>query len=172
MRKLFVSAPTVTLRNTLFVWRLIGWLMLAGLIIVLDQASKLWIIEKIQLGQAIELSSFLNIVLVHNSGAAFSFLSEASGWQRWFFVVLALGISGWLVILIWRHINERCMPLACSLILGGALGNVIDRLLFGAVVDFIDFHIASYHWPAFNVADSAISIGVVLLLWDQLRRKN
>ena len=111
---------------------------------------------------------FFNLALVFNPGAAFSFLSDAGGWQRWFFVALALAVSVWLTLLIRSHAAERLLPLAAALILGGALGNVIDRIRFGAVVDFLDVHAAGWHWPAFNVADAAISMGVALLIWQQL----
>jgi len=144
------------------------WLGLAGLIIVLDQLTKFWVVSALRLGQSIELTSFLNLVFVYNPGAAFSFLSDAGGWQRWFFVVLAIAVSGWLTFLIRQHASERLLPLAATLILGGALGNVIDRIRYGAVVDFVDVHAAGWHWPAFNVADSAISVGVALLIWQQL----
>ena len=144
------------------------WLGLSGLIIALDQLTKLWVVSLLKLGQSIELTSFFNLVFVFNPGAAFSFLSDAGGWQRWFFIVLALAVSGWLTLLIRQHQSERLLPLAAALILGGALGNVIDRVRFGAVVDFLDVHVAGWHWPAFNVADSAISVGVVLLVWQQL----
>lgn len=144
------------------------WLGLSGLIIVLDQLTKHWIISALELGQRIELTSFFNLVFVFNPGAAFSFLSDAGGWQRWFFVVLALAVSGWLTLLIRQHASQRLLPLAAAMILGGALGNVIDRMRFGAVVDFLDVHAAGWHWPAFNVADSAISAGVVLLVLQQL----
>jgi signal peptidase II len=144
------------------------WLGLSGLIIIFDQLTKFWIVSALKLGQSIELTSFFNLVFVYNPGAAFSFLSDAGGWQRWFFVVLALAVSGWLTLLIWQHASERLLPLAAAMILGGALGNVIDRVRFGAVVDFLDVHAAGWHWPAFNVADSAISVGVVLLIVQQL----
>jgi len=144
------------------------WLGLSGLIIVFDQLTKFWVVSALRLGQSIELTSFFNLVFVYNAGAAFSFLSDAGGWQRWFFVVLALAVSGWLTLLIRQHASERMLPLAAALILGGALGNVIDRIRFGAVVDFLDVHAAGWHWPAFNVADSAISAGVVLLILQQL----
>ncbi len=147
------------------------WLALAALVILLDQASKLWVLGSFHLGESLPMTSFFNLVLVFNSGAAFSFLSDAGGWQKWFFVTLALVISGWLAVMIRQHAAERLQPLAFALVLGGALGNVIDRLRFGAVVDFLDFHVAGWHWPAFNVADSAITVGVALLLWQQLTHK-
>ena len=148
--------------------RFASWLGLSGLIIVLDQLTKFWVVSALSLGQSIELTGFLNLVFVYNPGAAFSFLSDAGGWQRWFFVALALAVSAWLTFLIRQHAAECLLPLAATLILGGALGNVIDRIRFGAVVDFVDVHAAGWHWPAFNVADSAISVGVALLLWQQL----
>ena len=148
--------------------RFASWLGLSGLIIVLDQLTKFWVVSALSLGQSIELTGFLNLVFVYNPGAAFSFLSDAGGWQRWFFVALALAVSAWLTFQIRQHAAERLLPLAATLILGGALGNVVDRIRFGAVVDFVDVHAAGWHWPAFNVADSAISVGVALLLWQQL----
>ena len=148
--------------------RLAYWLGLSGLIIVLDQLTKFWIVSALRLGQSIELTAFLNLVFVYNPGAAFSFLSDAGGWQRWFFVGLALAVSTWLTLLIRQHASERLLPLAAALILGGALGNVIDRIRFGAVVDFLDAHAAGWHFPAFNAADSAISVGVALLIWQGL----
>ncbi len=147
------------------------WFGLAAVVIGLDQASKLWVLASFHLHEVLPVTGFFNLVLVFNSGAAFSFLSDAGGWQKWFFIVLALAISGWLVWEIRRHASERLLSTAFSLVLGGALGNVIDRVRFGAVVDFLDFHVAGWHWPAFNVADSAITIGVVLLLWQQLNYK-
>ena len=144
------------------------WLALSGLIIALDQLTKFWVVSALSLGQSIELTSFLNLVFVYNPGAAFSFLSDAGGWQRWFFVLLAIAVSGWLTFLIRQHASERMLPLAATLILGGALGNVIDRIRFGAVVDFVDVHAAGWHWPAFKVADSAMSVGVALLIVQQL----
>jgi len=145
------------------------WLLLAGFFIVLDQVSKAWVLASFRLMESQIVTPFCNLVLVFNSGAAFSFLAGAGGWQKWFFVVLALGISLWLVTLLRRHAGERLLPTALSLILGGAIGNLIDRLRFDAVVDFLDFHLAGYHWPAFNVADSAITVGVALMLWHQFR---
>lgn len=145
------------------------WLGLAALVILLDQMTKLWLAGWVRPGENVALTSFLNLVHVFNTGAAFSFLSDAGGWQRGFFVTLALAVSLWLTFLIHRHAGERLLPAAAALILGGALGNVIDRIRFGAVFDFIDVHAAGWHWPAFNVADSAISVGVVLLLCQQFR---
>jgi signal peptidase II len=148
------------------------WFGLAALVVGLDQATKLWVLASFQSGESLPLAAYFNLVLVFNSGAAFSFLANAGGWQKWFFVILALAISAWLIVMIRQHAAERLLPVALSLVLGGALGNVIDRLRFGAVVDFLDFHVAGWHWPAFNVADSAISVGVALLLWQQITHKD
>ncbi|MCM2287980.1 MAG: signal peptidase II [Sulfuritalea sp.] len=148
---------------------MLRWLALAALVLLLDQASKAWVLANFRLMESQSVTSFFNLVLVYNSGAAFSFLAGAGGWQKWFFVILALGISVWLLSLLRRHAQERLLPTSLALILGGAIGNVIDRLRFDAVVDFLDFHLAGYHWPAFNVADSAITVGVVLMLWHQFR---
>ncbi len=145
------------------------WLALTALVLVLDQASKAWVLASFRLMESQIVTPCFNLVFVFNSGAAFSFLAGAGGWQKWFFVVLALGISLWLLGLLRRHAQERLMPAALSLILGGAVGNLIDRLRFDAVVDFLDFHLAGYHFPAFNVADSAITIGVALMLLHQFR---
>jgi len=147
------------------------WLMLAAAVIVADFASKAWVLSAFHLHESVAVTSFFNLVLVFNPGASFSFLADAGGWQRWFFIVLALAISAWLVVMIRQHARERLMPAALALVLGGALGNVIDRVRFGAVVDFLDFHVAGWHFPAFNVADSAISVGVILLIWQQLTHK-
>jgi signal peptidase II len=148
--------------------RLTFWLALAGLVIVFDQATKAWVLAAFHIGESAVVTPFFNLVLLFNPGASFSFLADAGGWQRWFFIVLALGISVWLLSLLRKHAGERLMPLALTLILGGALGNVIDRVRFGAVADFLHFHWNEHYFPAFNVADSCISIGVVLMLWYEL----
>jgi signal peptidase II len=152
--------------------RFTGWFALAGVVIVIDFLTKAWVLASFQTHERVAVTTFFNLVLVFNPGASFSFLADAGGWQRWFFVVLALAISLWLVVMVVRHAAERVMPAALALVLGGALGNVIDRLRFGAVVDFLDFHLGGWHWPAFNVADSAITVGVILLLWQQLTHKD
>ncbi|MDO9449410.1 MAG: signal peptidase II [Rugosibacter sp.] len=146
------------------------WLALAAAIIGVDQISKWWILTHFHYMESLPVTSFFNLFLVFNPGAAFSFLANAGGWQKWFFIVLALGVSLWLLMLLRQHAQERLLPMALSLVLGGALGNVIDRLRFDAVIDFLDFHLAGYHWPAFNVADSAITVGVVLMLIHQFRQ--
>lgn len=141
------------------------WLALALVIVLADQATKAWAQAALSAYEAVAVTPFFNLVLVHNTGAAFSFLAGAGGWQRWFFVILTLviaaGVAVWLVRSAGR---SRGTPLALALILGGAIGNLIDRLRFGHVIDFLDFHAAGWHWPAFNVADSAISCGAVLLV--------
>lgn len=148
---------------------LVRWLGLAGAVIALDQITKLAILQAFVVGDQLELAPFFNLILTYNPGAAFSFLADAGGWQKWFFTALALGISAWIVTMLKTHGEERLLSLALSLIMGGALGNVIDRFAYGAVVDFLDFHFAGWHFPAFNVADSAITVGAILLLWEQLR---
>ena len=148
-----------------------SWLWLAAAIILFDQVSKWIVLGALQPGDSHYVTPFFNWVLTFNPGAAFSFLSDAGGWQRWFFTVLALGVSGWIVTMLRRHNSEFRISLALTLVLGGALGNVIDRIRFGAVVDFVQWHVAGYYWPAFNVADSAITIGAILLLWDQFATK-
>ncbi len=145
-----------------------GWLGLAAGLVLVDQLSKLAVLARFQLGESLEITSFFNLVLVYNPGAAFSFLAAAGGWQKWFFVALALGISAWIIHMLLTHPEQKRQNLALTLILGGALGNVIDRVAYGAVVDFLDFHLAGWHWPAFNVADSGITVGAVLLVLDQL----
>ena len=146
------------------------WLTLAAGIILLDQLTKWAVLARFVPGERLELAPFFNLILTYNSGAAFSFLAGAGGWQKWFFVALALGVSAWIVVVLRQHPQQRLQSAALSLIMGGALGNVIDRFRFGAVVDFLDFYIGTWHWPAFNVADSAICIGAALLIWEQLRQ--
>ena len=144
------------------------WLALAGLVVVADQLTKLAVLGAFAPGEVLPVTGFFNMVLVYNPGAAFSFLAGAGGWQKWFFLALAFLISGWIIATLRRHPEQRLLSAALSLILGGALGNVIDRFAYGAVVDFLDFYVGGWHWPAFNVADSAICIGAVLLIWEQL----
>lgn len=148
---------------------MIRWLALAAGLIALDQVSKYAITHSLDYGGSIEVTSFFNLVLVHNRGAAFSFLSSASGWQRELFIAIAVVASVWVVWLLHKHPRQTLFCLALSLILGGAIGNVIDRILVGSVVDFLDFHAGGWHWPAFNVADSAITCGAVLLVWESVR---
>lgn len=146
-------------------------LSIALIVLMLDLASKYWIESMLEFGQKIPLTSFFNLVLTYNPGAAFSFLSEESGWQRWFLS----GVAGIAVILIIYLLNkyhhEKLFCLSLSLILGGALGNLYDRLTLGHVIDFLDFYISDYHWPAFNVADSAIFVGAALMIYESFQQK-
>lgn len=146
-------------------WR---WHGIALLAVLLDQAGKLVITKLFALGEQVPVSSFFNLVYVLNPGAAFSFLADAGGWQRYFFIVLALSVSGWLAFLLKTPL-PRYEALGLSLVLGGAVGNVLDRIITGKVVDFLDFHWNGMHWPAFNFADVFISIGVASLLWTTFR---
>ena len=144
------------------------WYGLAAGVIVLDQLSKWVVLAKLQFGETLYVAPFWNWVLTYNPGAAFSFLADQPGWQRWFFSILAVGVSAWIALMLRRHAGETMLATALALIMGGALGNVIDRIRFGAVVDFVQWHAAGNYFPAFNVADSAITIGAVLLVWEQL----
>jgi signal peptidase II len=146
------------------------WLAIAAIVIVLDQVTKAMIVAAFQLGDARVLTPFFDIVRAHNRGAAFSFLNDASGWQRWFFVALGVAAAAFIVWLLRRHGEQRVFGWALALILGGALGNVIDRLARGHVIDFLQVHWKHHYFPSFNVADSAITIGAVLLVVDELRR--
>ena len=153
------------------------WLGLAAVVLLLDQFTKVLIVGNFQLGEAHTVTPFFDVVRAHNPGAAFSFLAGASGWQRWFFVGLGFVASAFIVWMLRRHPGERLFCLAISLILGGALGNVIDRALHGYVVDFIAVHFSFLsplfpggYFPAFNVADSAITLGAVGLILDEVLR--
>ncbi|MEO7854222.1 MAG: signal peptidase II [Rubrivivax sp.] len=147
-----------------------GWLGLALAVVLLDQGSKLWVVNAFQLNHSQPLTSFFNLVRVHNSGAAFSFLAGASGWQRWFFVCLGLVASGFIVWMLKKHPTQTLFCFAVSMIMGGALGNVIDRLQHGHVVDFIQLHYGGWYFPAFNLADSAITLGAICLILDEILR--
>ncbi len=148
------------------------WLWLSSIVVVLDQATKLWISSILELNQAVNVLPYFDLRLLHNPGAAWSILATAGGWQRWFLSIMALLVSGILIFWLSRLERQRYW-LACSfsLILGGALGNVIDRIMYGYVIDFIDIYYQGWHWPAFNVADSAISIGAVMLLISLIRNE-
>ena len=146
------------------------WLAIALAIILVDQLTKVLVLHSFQYGDVRPVASFFNLVRVHNTGAAFSFLAGASGWQRWFFIGLGLVAAGVIVWMLRTQGHQRLFAWALTLILGGALGNVIDRALHGYVVDFLDFHMGGRHFPAFNIADSAITLGAILLILDELRR--
>ncbi|MDF1582098.1 MAG: signal peptidase II [Methyloprofundus sp.] len=143
------------------------WLWLSGLALILDQISKIWIDTSMSLYQSIPVFPGFSITYAHNYGAAFSFLSDAGGWQRWFFAALATGISIGLVIYL-KNLkkDETLLAISLSLILGGALGNLIDRLIYGYVIDFFDVYYQAYHWPVFNIADSAITVGVAFMVYE------
>lgn len=147
-----------------------AWAAISASVILLDQLSKYLVQRGMAYGESVRLTPFFDLVLVLNPGAAFSFLSSAAGWQRGFFIAIALAASVVIVFLLRRYAAERRFCVGLSLILGGALGNVIDRIWLGAVVDFLHFHLAQYYWPAFNLADSAITCGAAVLIWDSLRR--
>jgi signal peptidase II len=142
------------------------WLLVAAVVAVLDQTTKLLVQAHIRPGEVVYLLPFLDLVLVFNRGAAFSFLAGASGWQREFFIAVAIGASALIVYLLRRHADERLFCAGLALILGGALGNLWDRVALGHVVDFVLLHAYGWHWPAFNVADSAITVGAGTLIWD------
>jgi len=149
---------------------LLKWLSVSLLVIVLDQITKSVAVNNLVLFQPVNLFPGFNFTLMYNEGAAFSFLSEASGWQRWFFTAIAIVVS--IAIVFWLKSlpsDQRVTALSLTMILGGAIGNVLDRVMLGHVIDFIDVYYAEYHWPAFNIADSAISVGAVLLIADSLR---
>ncbi len=146
------------------------WLAVAALVVLLDQLSKWWITQHLLVFEVRHLLPVFDLTLIYNEGAAFSLLSEAGGWQRWFFIALALLILG--VLWVWLR-RLRAGPvseaLGIALVMGGALGNLIDRIRIGHVIDFLDFHLGGWHWPAFNIADAAISLGVVLLIVATVR---
>ena len=149
---------------------MLRWLGLAFLFLLLDQISKVLILSYYQLGDSTPVLSWLNIVRVHNAGAAFSFLADASGWQRWFFVAVGALATIFILFMLRSHAGQRLFCFSMSCILGGAIGNVLDRLLHGHVIDFIDFHIQTWHFPAFNLADSAISLGAFCMILDEVLR--
>ena len=149
---------------------LVHWLGLALVLVIADQFTKVLVLGSFQLGDSRLVTSFFNLVRVHNAGAAFSFLADASGWQRWFFTGLGVAAAVLIVWMLKNHAGQRLFGFALACILGGAIGNVIDRVLYGYVVDFLDFHWAGMHFPAFNVADSAITIGAACLILDELLR--
>jgi signal peptidase II len=149
---------------------LLPWLAIALIIVLLDQFTKTLILGNFQLGDSRVVTSFFNVVRVHNTGAAFSFLAGSSGWQRWFFIALGAAAAVFIVWMLSRHGNQRLFGWALALILGGAVGNVIDRILHAYVVDFIQVHWRGWYFPSFNVADSAITVGAACLILDELLR--
>jgi signal peptidase II len=150
--------------------RLLPWAGVAAVVVLVDQLTKLAVERGFDYGDVRPITGFFNLVLTYNKGAAFSFLASASGWQQHFLTVVGLLASVFILYLLARHGHQRLFALALALILGGAIGNVIDRVAYGHVIDFLDFHVAGWHWPAFNVADSAIVGGALLLIVDELLR--
>lgn len=150
---------------------IVYWLSLSVVVVLIDQVTKLWVGHGFGYGESKAVTDFFNLVLVYNSGAAFSFLSDAGGWQRWLLSAVAVTASVWIIWLLSRHAHQRLFSCALALILGGALGNLVDRVMYGYVVDFLDFYWGAHHFPAFNVADSAVSCGAALLLWDGFTKK-
>jgi signal peptidase II len=148
------------------------WLGIAILVILADQLTKITIAKLFHYGESQAITSFFNLVLAYNKGAAFSFLATEPGWQRYFFTGMGIAAALFIMYLLKRHAGQRLFCWALSLVLGGAIGNVIDRIRYGHVIDFLDIHIGTWHWPAFNVADSAICVGAVLFVLDELRRVN
>jgi signal peptidase II len=149
---------------------MLPWLGLALLLILADQFTKVLILGHYRLGDSTFVTGFFNVVRVHNTGAAFSFLATAGGWQRWFFTAIGVVAALFIVWLLRSHAGQKLFSFALACILGGAVGNVIDRTLHGYVIDFLDFHWAGWHFPAFNVADSAITVGAICLIVDELLR--
>lgn len=149
---------------------LLPWLGISLIVLLLDQLSKITMTKLFQFGQSHPVTGFFNLVLVYNKGAAFSFLATESGWQRHLFTAIGIAAAIYIVYLLRKHAGQRMFCWALALILGGAIGNVIDRIAYGHVIDFLDVFVGNWHWPAFNVADSAICIGAVLFVLDELRR--
>lgn len=146
-------------------------LSIAAIILALDLATKYWIESVLTYGQQVPVTGFFNLVLTYNPGAAFSFLSEASGWQRWFLSAIAAIAAIIIIYLLQKYKTEKLFCLSLSFILGGAIGNLWNRLTLGHVIDFLDFYVGNYHWPAFNIADSAIFIGAALLIIESFGKK-
>lgn len=152
---------------------MLRWLWLSLIVIVLDQATKQWFESSFMVYEVVNVLPFFNLTLVYNEGAAFSFLSDQSGWQRWFLAAVAVVVT--TVLVIWLRglrDQEKLTAISLGLIIGGAVGNLIDRLLFGHVIDFLDFFLGQHHWPAFNIADSAIFIGVAVMIYEVLFERN
>jgi len=146
------------------------YLAIALEVVFADQITKWFAQQFLVLGESYPITRFLNWYLVYNPGAAFSFLADAAGWQRWFFIIFGIVAAVVIVWIIKKNQSDRLLCWSLALILGGAIGNVIDRLHFGAVLDFIDVHYAGWHWPAFNLADSAITLGALLIIWGEINR--
>lgn len=160
-KKTFSTAPSTSLTP---------WLGIATIIVLIDQITKITITRLFSYGESLPVTSFFNLVLAHNKGAAFSFLATEGGWQRYFFTGIAIVAAVFIIYLLKRHAGQKLFCWALAMILGGAIGNLIDRVLYGYVIDFLDFYVGKWHWPAFNVADMAIVGGAALFILDELRR--
>lgn len=150
--------------------RLAPWWGIAIVVLVLDQTTKLLVARSFRFAERLPVTGFFDLTLLYNKGAAFSFLHDSAGWQRWFFTAIALGAAAFITYLLARHGGQRLFAFALALILGGALGNLVDRLAHGHVIDFLLFYYRDWYWPAFNLADSAICVGAALLVLDELLR--
>ena len=146
------------------------WLVLAGCMLIVDQLTKLWFDSSLRYGERLKVLPFFDFTLLYNPGAAISFLADQAGWQRWFFTVLGLGAAGFILWMMHKNRTQTRLLLALSLILSGALGNVIDRVAYGHVIDFLLFYWQNWYYPAFNIADSCITLGAILLILDEVLR--
>lgn len=160
-KKTFSTAPSTSLTP---------WLGIATIIVLIDQITKVTMTKLFTYGESLPVTSFFNLVLAYNKGAAFSFLAAEGGWQRYLFTGIAVAAAVFIIYLLKRHAGQRLFCWALAMILGGAIGNLIDRVLYGHVIDFLDFYVGKWHWPAFNVADMAIVGGAALFILDELRR--
>jgi signal peptidase II len=148
------------------------WVWISIIVIILDQITKIYADQVLQYGQPVSVMPMFNFTLLYNMGAAFSFLSDAGGWQRWFFIFLSSTIS--IVLIVWIYklqVHEKLQTVSIALILGGAIGNLIDRSIYGYVIDFLDVYYQQHHWPAFNIADSAITVGAIILIIDSFKTR-
>jgi signal peptidase II len=149
---------------------MLPWLGVAAIVLLIDQLSKITMTKLFAYGESMTVNAYFNLVLIYNKGAAFSFLASETGWQRHVLTAVGIGAAVFILFLLKRHASQRMFCWALALILGGALGNVLDRIMYGHVIDFLDVHVGGWHWPAFNAADSAICVGAVLFVLDELRR--
>lgn len=149
---------------------MIPWLGVAAIVLLIDQLSKITMTKLFAYGESMTVNAYFNLVLIYNKGAAFSFLASEAGWQRHVLTAVGIGAAVFILFLLKRHASQRMFCWALALIMGGALGNVLDRIMYGHVIDFLDVHVGGWHWPAFNAADSAICVGAVLFVLDELRR--
>ncbi|WP_020655026.1 signal peptidase II [Massilia niastensis] len=169
-KKSAISAPKAVPRSGP---SLLPWLGIALIVVLLDQVTKITVERSFAYGETLPVTSFFNLILVYNPGAAFSFLGDAGGWQRYLFTGIAIAAVGYILYLLKRHAGQRLFCFSLALIMGGAVGNVIDRLAYGHVIDFLDFYWKGVgHFPAFNIADIGISVGAFLFILDELRRVN